>query len=139
MAGCHRGAPRPRTKALEWALSGFQSPAVWLAFSAFMLGLGYERTALATTTAHATAVLPVMLAVGLGIPGLPAPAFAVVLAMSHGLMGVISPYAPGPAPVYHGSGYLPSGTFWRLGSAFGAVFLGVLLLLGLPAALATWR
>jgi L-tartrate/succinate antiporter len=93
----------------------------------------------ATTTAHATAVLPVMLGVGLAIPGLPVEAFATLLALSHGVMGVISPYATGPAPVYHGSGYLPSATFWRLGAAFGSVFLGALLLLGLPAALALGR
>jgi len=93
----------------------------------------------ATTTAHATAVLPVMLSVGLAIPGLPMGAFAMLLALSHGLMGVISPYATGPAPVYHGSGYLPSAAFWRLGAAFGAVFLAALLLLGLPVALLLWR
>jgi L-tartrate/succinate antiporter len=92
----------------------------------------------ATTTAHATAVLPVMLSVGLAIPGLPMEAFAMLLALSHGIMGVISPYATGPAPVYHGSGYLPSAAFWRLGATFGAVFLGALLLLGLPVALALW-
>jgi L-tartrate/succinate antiporter len=93
----------------------------------------------ATTTAHATAVLPVMLNVGLAIPGLPMEAFATLLALSHGIMGVISPYATGPAPVYHGSGYLPSATFWRLGASFGAVFLAALLLLGLPTALALGR
>lgn len=35
-----------RLRALDWALTGFQNPAVWLAFSAFMFGLGYEKTAL---------------------------------------------------------------------------------------------
>jgi L-tartrate/succinate antiporter len=90
----------------------------------------------ATTTAHATAVLPVMLGVGLAVPGLPMGAFAMLLAFSHGLMGVLSPYATGPAPVYHGSGYLPTAAFWRLGAIFGAVFLAFLLLVGLPAALA---
>jgi L-tartrate/succinate antiporter len=93
----------------------------------------------ATTTAHATAIFPVMLGVGIAIPGLAIGPFAVLLAVSHGLMGVLSPYATGPAPVYHGSGYLPSATFWRLGAAFGAVFLAALLLLGLPAAAALWR
>jgi L-tartrate/succinate antiporter len=93
----------------------------------------------ATTTAHATAIFPVMLAVGLAIPGLAIGPFAMLLAVSHGIMGVLSPYATGPAPVYHGSGYLPSATFWRLGAAFGAVFLTALLALGLPAAYALWR
>lgn len=93
----------------------------------------------ATTTAHAVAVYPVMLSVGLGIPGIPVAPFATVLALSHGIMGVLSPYATGPAPVYHGSGYLPSGTFWRLGSIFGVVYLAALVLLGMPAAVALWR
>jgi L-tartrate/succinate antiporter len=93
----------------------------------------------ATTTAHATAVMPVMLAVGLAVPGLEIRPFAILLGVSHGIMGVLSPYATGPAPVYHGSGYLPSRTFWRLGAACGAVFLAALLLLGLPAAHALAR
>ena len=33
-----------RIRALDWALSGFHNPVVWLAFSAFMFGLGYEKT-----------------------------------------------------------------------------------------------
>jgi L-tartrate/succinate antiporter len=90
----------------------------------------------ATTTAHATALLPVMLGVGLAVPGLPAGPFAMLLAFSHGLMGILSPYATGPAPVYHGSGYLPSAVFWRLGAAFGLVFLAFLLAVGFPAAMA---
>jgi len=90
----------------------------------------------ATTTAHVTAVLPVMLEVGHAVPGLPMVPFATLLALSHGLMGVLSPYATGPAPVYHGSGYLPTATFWRLGAIFGAVFLAALLSLGMPAVLA---
>jgi L-tartrate/succinate antiporter len=88
----------------------------------------------ATTTAHVIAVLPVMLGVGLAIPGLPVGPFALLLALSHGLMGVISPYATGPAPVYGGSGYLPPATFWRLGAIFGLLFLAALLALGTPVA-----
>jgi di/tricarboxylate transporter len=44
-------------------------------------------------------VLPVGLATGLTVPGLPAKPFA-LLVYSLGLMGVLSPYATGPAPVY---------------------------------------
>ena len=32
--------------ALEWALSGYSNPTVWLIFGAFILALGYERTGL---------------------------------------------------------------------------------------------
>lgn len=132
-----------RTGFVAWAAQAAGRGLAGLAPSAAATGLvvAYflSHYLFATTTAHAVAVYPVMLSVGLTIPGLPVPAFATVLALSHGIMGVLSPYATGPAPVYHGSGYLPSALFWRLGSVFGALFLATLLLLGFPAALAVWR
>ncbi len=132
-----------RTGFVGWMAHGLGRHATGLPPTAAAAGLvaAYylSHYLFATTTAHATAVLPVMLAVGLAIPGLRFGPFAMLLALSHGIMGVISPYATGPAPVYHGSGYLPSATFWRLGAAFGAVFLGALLVLGLPAVTALWR
>jgi len=71
-------------------------------------------------TAHVTAVLPVMLAVGSSIPGMPMRRYALLLCLSLGIMGVITPYGAGPSPVYYGSGYLPSSDYWRLGTIFGA-------------------
>jgi L-tartrate/succinate antiporter len=91
----------------------------------------------ASLTAHATALLPVMLATGIAVPGMPVPAFAMLLVFSLGLMGVLTPYATGPAPVYFGSGYIPRRDFWRLGLIFGVIFLGALLGLGLPSLLIT--
>ena len=44
---------------------------------------------------------------------------ALMLGLTQGLMGVLTPYATGPAPVYASSGYLPSADFWRLGTLFG--------------------
>jgi L-tartrate/succinate antiporter len=86
----------------------------------------------ASITAHTTAVLPVFLAAGLGIAGVPVAKFALLLAGSLGIMGIISPYATGPGPIYYGAGYIPTRDFWRLGLIFGAIFLGVLLLVGMP-------
>jgi L-tartrate/succinate antiporter len=86
----------------------------------------------ASITAHTTAMLPVMLAVGMAVPGLPVSTLATALAVTHGIMGVITPYATGPAPVYYESGYLPTGDFWRLGTIFGLLFLGALLAVGVP-------
>src|SRR5260370_18534129 len=37
---------RPPSAALNWALSGYSNPTVWLIFGAFILALGYERTGL---------------------------------------------------------------------------------------------
>ena len=87
----------------------------------------------ASLTAHATALLPVMLATGIAVPGVPARTFAMLLVFSLGVMGVLTPYATGPAPVYFGSGYIPRRDFWRLGLIFGLIFLTALLLLGVVA------
>ena len=65
---------------------------------------------------------------------LPVPQYAMLLCLTLGLMGIISPYATGPRPVYYGSGYLPPADCWRLGGIFGVIFPGVLLLIGAP-----WR
>jgi len=53
---------------------------------------------------------------------------------SLGLMGVLTPYASGPAPIWYSSGYIPTKDFWRLGATMGALYLAVLLALGLPFA-----
>ena len=88
--------------------------------------------AFASVTAHVTALLPVMLTVGAAVPGMDMKALVLSLCLTLGIMGVLTPYATGPSPVYYGSGYLPSGDYWRLGGIFGAVFLAVFLLVGIP-------
>ncbi|HVP69206.1 MAG TPA: anion permease [Anaeromyxobacteraceae bacterium] len=90
----------------------------------------------ASSTAHTTAVLPVVLAAGAAVPGIPVKAFALALCFSLGLMGVISPYATGPGPVWYGSGYVERGQFWKLGLVFGLLFLAMLLAVDVPYLLA---
>ncbi len=90
----------------------------------------------ASLTAHTTAILPVMLAVGAAIPGLPVKTFALLLCYSLGIMGVITPYATGPGPVYYGSGYISRKDFWTLGLIFGTIFLTALIGIGVPYLLA---
>lgn len=86
----------------------------------------------ASLTAHTTAVLPVVLAVGAAIPGIPLLTFSLLCVYALGLMGIISPYATGPAPVYYGSGYIERGDFWKLGLIFGIIFCAALLIIGIP-------
>jgi L-tartrate/succinate antiporter len=86
----------------------------------------------ASLTAHATALVPVMVAAGASVPGMNIRAFAMLLVFSLGIMGVITPYATGPGPVYFASGYIARQDFWRLGLIFGAIFLAALLLIGVP-------
>lgn len=86
----------------------------------------------ASVTAHATALLPVMLAVGAGIPGIPVPQFAMLLCLELGITGVIGPYGCGSSPIYASSGYITSSEFWKLGAIFGAIFLLLFLGIGVP-------
>jgi L-tartrate/succinate antiporter len=86
----------------------------------------------ASSTAHATALLPVMLATGAAVPALPMRPFALLLCYALGLMGVISPYASGPAPIFYGSGFIPRRDFWLLGLGLGLLYLIALIGVGVP-------
>ena len=86
----------------------------------------------ASVTAHVTAMLPVMLAVGATVPGINMPEFALLLCLTLGIMGVLTPFATGPSPVYYGSGYLPAKDYWLLGAVFGVLFIAALLLIAVP-------
>jgi len=89
----------------------------------------------ASLTAHATALLPVFLAAGMAMPDLPARPLALLLCYAIGLMGVLTPYATGPAPVWFSAGYISTKDFWKLGFIMGVLYLGTLLAVGLPYAL----
>jgi citrate:succinate antiporter/L-tartrate/succinate antiporter len=91
----------------------------------------------ASITAHAAAVLPVVLAIGHEIPGVPGVPLAMLCIYSLGLMGVISPYATGCAPIYAGSGFIGRGRFWWLGLVFGLVFFAALAGVAGPWVMAT--
>jgi L-tartrate/succinate antiporter len=86
----------------------------------------------ASITAHVTAMLPVMLAAGAAVPGVDPRMFAMMLCYTLGIMGILTPYATGPSPVYFGSGFIPRKDFWRLGAIFGFVYLVALLAIGVP-------
>ncbi len=77
-------------------------------------------------------MLPIILGVGLAMHGVPLVPFVLLCVYSLGLMGVISPYATGPAPIYFTSGYIARGQFWRLGLIFGVLFFVALLAIGMP-------
>jgi L-tartrate/succinate antiporter len=90
----------------------------------------------ASITAHVTAMLPVLLAVGSTIPEMNMAHLAQLLCLQLGIMGIITPYGTGPSPVYYGSGYLPSADYWRLGAVFGVIFFVFFTALSMPWVLA---
>lgn len=84
----------------------------------------------ASLTAHTTALLPVFLTIA--TPGLSPKAWGLALGYTLGIMGILTPYATGPSPIYFGSGYISGKAFWGYGALLGLVFLGTLLALGVP-------
>jgi len=90
----------------------------------------------ASVTAHVTAMVPVLLAVASTIPGINMTTVALGLCLQLGIMGILTPYATGPSPVYYGSGYLPAADYWRLGAIFGLIFFAAFMVIGVPWMLA---
>jgi L-tartrate/succinate antiporter len=86
----------------------------------------------ASVTAHVTAMIPVLIAVGSTIAGVNMHTLALAMCLQLGIMGIITPFASGPSPVYYGSGYLPAADYWRLGGIFGLIFFLAFLVVGVP-------
>lgn len=110
-------------------LAGHSPLFVLITLVAFFFFIHYMFAGL---TAHTTAVLPVVAAAGAAVPGLPLRDFGLLLVFTLGIMGVLTPYACGPAPVYFGSGFIPRKDFWRLAFIFGLIFIVALLVIGVP-------
>jgi L-tartrate/succinate antiporter len=125
-----------RTGFLGWfaaqAAAGLPRASVPTMLALFVAVFFVAHYMFASLTAHATALLPVFLAAGSAVPGLPPRPLALLLCYAIGLMGVLTPYATGPAPIFFGSGYVTRTAFWALGTVFGAFFLLVFLALGIP-------
>lgn len=111
------------------ALSGYSVMTILVALTVVYFVVHYM---FASLTAHTTALLPVLLTAAIAVPEMPVKLISLLFCYSLGLMGIISPYATGPGPIYYGSGYVSRGDFWRLGLIFGAIYLAVLLVIGVP-------
>jgi len=86
----------------------------------------------ASLSAHTATLLPVILAIGKSVPGVPMDELSILLVLSIGIMGCQTPYATGPGVIIYGSGYVKSKDFWRLGGVFGIIFIAALLCIGWP-------
>jgi L-tartrate/succinate antiporter len=83
----------------------------------------------ASVTAHVTALIPIFMAIAVNLltPEQVIP-FTIILAGSLGVMGIITPYATGPSPIWYGAGYITQAKWWGLGAIFGALYLAVIIL-----------
>jgi len=110
--------------------------APWMAVAALLFINFFGHYLFASVTAHVTAMIPVLLAVASTIPGVNMHTLALALCLQLGIMGILTPFATGPSPVYYGSGYLPAADYWRLGAIFGLIFFTAFLVIGVPWMLA---
>ncbi len=55
-----------------------------------------------------------------------------LLAYTLGIMGILTPFATGPSPIYFGSGYIASKDFCTYGVIRGVIFFGVFLVVRVP-------
>ncbi len=121
---------------IKWVAEGYAKPLAGLSPTLGLILLVtfffWVHYFFSSITSHTAAILPVVLAVGQSIPGMPMDVLTLLCIYSLGLMGVISPYATGPAPMYYGSGYIGKGDFWKFGLIFGVIFFAGLLIIVLP-------
>lgn len=110
-------------------LSSF-SPSITVV--ALVLVFYFSHYLFASLTAHTATMMPVILAVAVGLPGLPMAELSMLLVLSIGIMGVLTPYATGPGVIIYGCGYVKSKDYWRLGGIMGVLYISMLLLVGWP-------
>ena len=121
-----------KTGVLDWIgniiasnLAGMSASSVVLMLVILFFVLHYF---FASTTAHTTALMPLFMATA--APLLPPemlPKLALMLAGSLGLMGIITPYATGPSPIWYGAGFISQARWWALGAIFGAFYLASMI------------
>ncbi len=99
-----------------------------MALGALMIAYLYSHYAFASISAHVTAMYAAFLAVAVAA-GAPAFLSAMSLGVLSGVMCGLTHYATGPAPIYFGAGYVPQGTWWKVGFVLSvvnaAIFIGV--------------
>jgi di/tricarboxylate transporter len=105
------------------ALSGYSVMTIVVALTVVYFVVHYM---FASLTAHTTVLLPVLLTAAIAVPEMSVKLIALLFCYTLGLMGIISPYATGPGPIYYGSGYVSRKEFWMLGLIFGAIYLAVI-------------
>lgn len=103
---------------IAWFAKGVSAQLVgvswWVALGVLLLAYMYSHYAFASLSAHVTAMYAAFLAVAVAA-GAPVFLAAMGLGVISGFMGGITHYGTGPAPIYFGAGYIPQGTWWKLG------------------------
>jgi DASS family divalent anion:Na+ symporter len=108
------------------AVGGLAWPPAFLALALVYFVAHYF---FASNTAHVSAMYAAFLATAVAL-GTPAMLAALVFGFLSSLFGGLTHYGSGPAPVLYGSGYVPLGTWWRIGAIVGGINLVIWLVVG---------
>lgn len=99
-----------------------------MALGVLLLVYMYSHYAFASLSAHVTAMYAAFLAVAVAA-GAPPFLSAMSLGVISALYGSLTHYATGPAPIFFGAGYVPQGTWWKIGFVMSVVnmiiFIGI--------------
>ena len=102
----------------------------WMAaFPLIILVYSYCHYMFASATAQAAAMYSVFLAVGIAV-GVPAEMLAIFLGACATLMGCLTHYGHGPAPIFFGSTYVDMKDWWKYGFFISVLFLSVWFVIG---------
>jgi L-tartrate/succinate antiporter len=121
---------------VKWLAGLIQSPVARVTFPwavvVLIVAFFYLHYFFATVSGHAAALLPIFLYIATGPLEISPRAAGFGLAFTLGIMGILTPYATGPAPVYYSCGYIRKRDFWLFGFVMGTLYLVCYLLIGLP-------
>jgi DASS family divalent anion:Na+ symporter len=94
------------------------------AFPLIILVYSYCHYMFASGTAHAAAMYSVFLAVGISV-GVPGTMLAIFLGAIPTLLGGLTHYGHGAAPIFFGSNYVDMRDWWKYGFFISVLFLAV--------------
>lgn len=95
-----------------------------MAFPLIILVYAYSHYMFASATAQAAAMYSVFLSVGISV-GVPGTMLAIFLGACPTLMGMLTHYGHGPAPIFFGSSYVAMKDWWKHGFFMSVLFLAV--------------
>lgn len=102
-----------------------------MAFILLILIYVYSHYAFASISAHIGAMYAAFLAVAVSV-GAPAMLAAIVFGAFSNLISSLTHYGGGPAPILYGAGYVPQGTWWKVGFIVTTTNIVIWLGIGLP-------
>lgn len=118
------------TKWFSQQVGGLFAGVPWVpGFLGISLAYFYVHYFFASNTAHVSAMYAPFLAAAL-VLGTPPMLAALILGFFSNLFASLTHYGTAPAPILFGSGYVPLGTWWRVGLVVSVVNITIWLVLG---------